>query len=395
MSSKNKNIIISIVAILALGGAFWCGIKYSESRRSNIEKIIEISGKENDKPNSVDFSDFWKVWNLINEKFVSKSTTTVSNQEKVWGAISGLTDSLGDPFTIFMPPEENKMFETEISGTFEGVGMEIANKDGNLVVVSPLKDTPAYRAGIEPGDKILKINDTPATSLKSDQGVKLIRGPKGTVVKLLIERDGIKSPFEKKVIRDTIKIPTIDTEFKSPGANSNATSSESFGNLNDQGIFVIKLYNFSEISPMLFRNALRQFIQTGSNKLILDLRGNPGGYLQAAIDMASWFLPTGKVIVKEDYGGKKPEDTHRSIGYNVFNKNLKMAILVNAGSASASEILAGALQEHGIAKLVGTKTFGKGSVQELIRMNNDTSLKLKKIEEMSQKCFFQWISWTI
>jgi len=173
---------------------------------------------------------------------------------------------------------------------------------------------------------------------------------------LTILRDKEQKPLEIKIIRDNIKVPVLDTESK------------------DNGIFVIRIYNFSATSATEFRGALRQFIGSGDNKLILDLRNNPGGYLDASIDMASWFLPTGKIIVKEKFADGS-EDVYRSKGYDIFNK-LPMVILVNEGSASASEILAGALQEHGIAKLVGTKTFGKGSVQEMVPVTENTSLKI-------------------
>jgi carboxyl-terminal processing protease len=214
--------------------------------------------------------------------------------------------------------------------------------------------------------------------MPSDQAVKLIRGKKGTTVTLLVQRKEKDKPFEIKIVRDKIAIPTIDTEIKtSPKSGGNATTTaESGSGLRKDGIFVVKLYNFSEPSPVLFQNALREFVDSGSHKLLLDLRGNPGGYLSAAIDMASWFLPAGDVVVRENFAGKQPEIVHRSLGRNIFNKNLKMVILVNQGSASASEILSGALQEHGIAKLVGTRTFGKGSVQELIKITPDTSFKV-------------------
>src|SRR3989338_1651191 len=373
MGAIKNNVAIIIAAALALGGSFYFGLRYGETRVSSMDRISGLSNLTEGQPTEVDFEPFWRVWNLIDEKYVGKGTTTVPTQEKVWGAIAGLSASLGDPFTVFMPPEENKFFESEISGSFEGIGMEISNKDGNLVVVAPLKDTPAYRAGILPGDIIIKIDDTLTIGMRSDQAVKIIRGPKGTTVRLLIQRDG-KESFEQKVVRDKIQIPTIDTEVKSSSA-SGGTASNGTG-LREDGTFVIRLYNFSEPSPGLFQNALRQFEQTGSNKLILDLRGNPGGYLTAAIDMASWFLPAGKVVIKEDFGDKRDPLIHRSIGRDVFSDNLKMVILVNEGSASASEILAGALQEHGVAKLVGTKTFGKGSVQELIKITSDTSFKV-------------------
>jgi carboxyl-terminal processing protease len=269
-----------------------------------------------------------------------------------------LAASHGDPYTAFLPPVENEIFESDVRGNFEGVGMEIGVRDGILTVISPIKGTPAYNAGVLPGDKIIKIDDTPTYDMKTDESVSLIRGKKGTTVTFTILREGLTEPLEIKVVRAVIDIPTIDTRLRS------------------DGVFVIELYNFSANSPNLFRLALREFIDARTDKLLLDLRGNPGGYLEAAIDMASWFLSPGKIVVQEDFGQNEAEKIYRSSGYDIFNSKLKMVILVDGGSASASEILAGALQEHGIAKLVGDTTFGKGSVQELIPITNNTSLKV-------------------
>jgi carboxyl-terminal processing protease len=244
-----------------------------------------------------------------------------------------------------------------------------------LTVVAPLKNTPAEKAGIKSGDKILKINDMVTTGMATDQAVKLIRGKQGTIVKLTIGRESAKAPIEITLTRSVIDIPTIDTEIKS--GNDTASSTANATGLQKNGVFVIRLYSFSAPSPGLFRDALRKFVESGSTKLILDLRNNPGGYLEAAVDMASWFLPAGKIVVQEDFGVNNGGlNYYRSKGYNIFNDNLKFIILVNEGSASASEILSGALQEYGIAKLVGNTTFGKGSVQELINITPDTSLKV-------------------
>ncbi len=340
--------------------AFLFGIHIGYDNRPEVQKILSLTNTEGPLPFEearVDFSPFWKTWNTINEKFISTASTT-ADQEKVWGAIGGLVDSLNDPYSIFLPPQESETFAENISGNFGGVGMEIGVQEGILTVIAPLKNTPAEKAGILSKDKILKIDETETVKMRVDEAVRLIRGPIGTEVSLIIKREGTEKPFEVKIKRDIITIPTIDTE-KLP-----------------EGVFLIKFYNFSGNSPQLFREALREFVLSGMDKLIVDIRGNVGGFLEAAVDTTSWFLPPGKVIVTEDFGGSKDDIIYRSRGYNVFNKNLKLVLLIDGGSASASEIFAGALSEHGIAKLVGGKTFGKGSVQELINITEDTSLKI-------------------
>jgi len=231
-------------------------------------------------------------------------------------------------------------------------------RGNKLVVVSPLKGSPAEAAGVRTGDAILFINGSSTENMGVDKAVSLIRGPRGTPVKISFLPVGAGKPVDRTIVRDTIKIPTIDVSEK-PG-----------------GIFVIKLYSFTADSPGLFRDALRRFVLSGYRRLVLDLRGNPGGYLDAAWDMASWFLPAGKVIVTEDFGGKAEAVVFRSKGYDIFNDSLRMMILVDGGSASAAEILAGALSQQGRAELVGSKTFGKGSVQELVAVTPDTSLKV-------------------
>ena len=351
------------VALLVLGaviaiGSFYLGFNSGEKSLSTA--IVGIENAAEDQPASVDFAPFWKAWNLINEKYVPASTTSkaIGDQEKVWGAIKGLTDSLDDPYTVFFPPVESELFEADIRGNFEGVGMEVVAKDGAITVIAPLKDSPASRAGIMAGDRIVKIDDKETSNLSTEDAVQIIRGPKGTRVTLTIFRNGETEPFDVGVVRDVINIPTINTK-ELPG-----------------GIFIIELYSFSAQSPNLFRGALREFVLSDNNKLILDLRGNPGGYLEAAIDMASWFLPSSSVVVREDFGRSGEEKVYRSKGYDIFSENLKFVILIDRGSASASEILAGALAEHGRAVLVGDQTFGKGSVQELVNITSRTSLKI-------------------
>ena len=367
---KNNPLIqkigMGVVCLVVVAGSFFIGTYVGQSH-AQVDTSANIQNKDTGKPDGVDFSTFWKVWNILDDKYVATHgvgtstlalvSSTSTDQQRVYGAIKGMTEALGDPYTVFFPPEEAKSFQDEITGNFEGVGMELGIKDDTLVVVSPLKDTPASKAGLLAGDKILKIDNTVTSGLSIDKSISLIKGPKGTVVTFTIQRkDG--QPFEVKVTRDVINVPTLETT-KRP-----------------DGVFVIRLYTFTSQSPDLFRDALRQFVLSNSNKLVLDLRGNPGGYLDAAVDIGSWFLPAGKTIVRESFGAGKDEIVSSSKGYNIFNNNLKFAILIDSGSASASEILSGALHEYGKAILVGTKSFGKGSVQELVQITPDTTLKV-------------------
>jgi carboxyl-terminal processing protease len=360
MNFVKKNFGGVIASILVAVIFFSMGYYKGTESNSRIDTKINVDNKTLGQPLNADFAPFWKAWEVLNNKYVPSSTSTeiTSDQEKVWGAIQGLAASYGDPYTVFFPPVESELFESDVRGNFEGVGMEVISQEGILTVVSPLKGSPAEKAGVLPGDKIISIDDRSTANLSTDEAVKYIRGPKGTVVTLTVWREGRKEPLIIKVTREVIDIPTINTE--------------DLGN----GIFKIDLYNFSAASPNLFRKALRSFVESGDDKLILDLRGNPGGYLEAAIDMASWFLPSGKVVVRENFGENKEETVYRSKGYDVFTDNLKFVILVDGGSASASEILAGALSEHRRAILVGEKTFGKGSVQELVNITPETSLKV-------------------
>lgn len=329
-----------------------------------------------DPPAQVDLEPVWRVWNVLDERFAPPLTSVEStceeddeacvepdpytlptSQEKVWGMIEGLASSLGDPYTVFFPPSESKNFNDDINGSFEGVGMEIAIRDQVLTVVSPLKGTPSFMAGMQSADKIIKIDNVSTRNMNIDDAVSRIRGPRGTTVVFSVLREGEPELLEITVTRDVIHIPTIETRTEGD-------------------VFVIELMNFSAPSPDLFRKALQEFVDSKKSKLLIDLRGNPGGFLDAAVDMASWFLPSGKTVVTEDYAGKQEPTVHRSRGYDIFTDQLKLVILIDRGSASASEILAGALSKHNKATLIGTRSFGKGSVQELIDITADTSLKV-------------------
>ncbi len=348
-----------LIGLLFLCGVFLIGVYIGFENRPASQRIVDVVNKESSVvPGDItDFEPFWKAWQLVKEKYPGAEKTT--NQEHLYGAIKGLLASFGDPYTTFFTPEESKAFESQIAGEFGGVGMEMGQKDGVLTVIAPLKDTPASRAGIMAGDKIVKINDKLSADMSVDSAVSLIRGEPGTKVTITIVREGLSQPKAIELVRAKISIPTIDTE-KRP----------------DKKVFIIKLYSFSAQSPTLFQNALKEFADTGYTNLVLDLRNNPGGYLEAAVSMAGWFLPAGDVVVKEVGKSDKDVTVHKSAGPGIFKDKVKMVILVNKGSASASEILAGALSEHGVATLIGGQTFGKGSVQELMKLTSDTSIKI-------------------
>ena len=342
--------------LLIVVGAFGAGVYFGASGKTASSSTF-FDGTT--PPDQVNFGPLWKAWEVLEEKYVSStSTKQVTAEDKLWGTIQGLAGSYGDPYTVFMPPEDRKVFEADISGSFGGVGMEIGKRNDVLTVIAPLKGTPAAAAGILTGDKVLEINGDSTDKLSVDEAIRKIRGEVGTTVKLTIQREGSTELKPVSIVRAVISVPPLATELRA------------------DGIFVIELYSFSATSPGAFREALREFSVSGTDKLILDLRGNPGGFLEAAVDIASWFLPAGKVIVTEHFGGDKDDRIYRSKGYNVFTDNLKMAILINEGSASASEILAGALQQHTKEKLIGENSYGKGSVQELIPITSDTSLKV-------------------
>lgn len=310
-------------------------------------------------PEDIDLGPVWTAWSLLEQKFVPSSGSAVTSKEdRVWGIIEGLAHSYNDPYTVFLSPEKAASFEEDISGEFGGIGIEIGLRNNAITVIAPLKGTPAEQAGLRTGDSIVEINGSSTQNMTIDDAVTVIRGEVGTPVTLTVAREGENEFLTIEIIRDSIEIPTLDSEMR------------------DDGIFVLSLYNFGGTANREIRTALRTFNESGAEKLLIDLRGNPGGYLDVAVEMASWFLPVGKTIVTEDYGDPERAIVHRSKGYDIMKDSWRVAILVNEGSASASEIVAGALQEHNVAVLIGETTFGKGSVQELVDVTEDTALKI-------------------
>jgi carboxyl-terminal processing protease len=353
-SMAKLGIAFALVLAVGFAGGMAAGAKGASSVFSSMPLLGD--GLDATPDQSADLTDFWKAWNALNERFVETHATGTAPtaKEKIWGAIQGLAAAYGDPYTTFMPPTEAKQFQEDIRGDFEGVGMEVGVKDGVLTIIAPLKGTPAEKAGLRAGDQILAIDGASTDGLSSDEAVKLIRGEKGTTVTFTLMREsGIT---EVSVVRDTIQVPTIETTT-------------------EEGVFVISFYSFTANSAQLFAKAIAEFRASGSKLLLIDLRSNPGGYLESAVQIASHFLPSGAVVVTEDYKGTQENTVHRSKGTGGVPAGTKVAILIDQGSASASEILAGALQDADAATLIGTRSFGKGSVQELVEIG-DGALKV-------------------
>lgn len=361
--AKKNNLLGLTLALLLAAGSFISGVQVSnmsavENQTASIFSFFtrHITPVKSEEP---DLKEFWHVWRLLDEKFVSASSTlVVTDEDKINGAIEGMVSAFGDPYTTFFPPVKNAAFTEDISGNFSGVGMEIGMRDDIVTIISPLPGTPAEKAGLMAGDKIVKIDGGSTDGMRVDEAVRLIRGEKGTEVSLSIYREGDLEFQDFTVVRDTIDIPTIATE-------------------KIDKTFIIRLFSFNAISETKMQDALREFAKSDAESLILDLRGNPGGYLQSAVSIAGYFLPSGKVVVRESFRDTAEEKLYRSQGKKVrdfTDKNL--VVLVDGGSASASEILAGALGEHDAATIIGMNTFGKGSVQELVQLDSASSVKI-------------------
>lgn len=343
-------------------GAFFSGLQIGQGVSGHFQTagFFNLFAAEPAKQQSdADLKEFWKVWDLMDEKFShGSSTDVITTEEKIQGAIDGLVDVYGDPYTVYFPPADAAAFDADIAGNFSGVGMEVGLRDGLVTVISPLPGTPAEKSGIMAGDVVVKIDETTTEDMRIDEAVRLIRGEKGTVVNLQIYRVGEAGFLDIPVTRDTIEIPTVKTE--------------QIGK-----IFIIALYSFNAVSEEQVQKAVFEYLNSDADKLVVDVRGNPGGYLQSAVAIASHFLPAGKIVVQEKFNDDNKNDVIRSRGRQaqIFTPQ-NLVVLVDGGSASASEILAGALKDHGVATIIGTQTFGKGSVQELVKLDDGSSLKV-------------------
>lgn len=349
---RKFSIILSLLLLAGLVG-YKLGINQVEVSLKNSRPTVTISSREAPKGKNVDFSLFWQVWDEVSTKYVDK--TKIDQQKMIYGAISGMVASIGDPYTLFLPPTNNKESKGSLNGTFEGIGAELGMKDKQIIVVAPLDGSPALAAGIKTEDMILKVDGKETSGWSLPDAVSKIRGPKGTDVVLTVLHAKENKPVDIKITRNEIVLKSVDWKIV------NATESGKM-----KPVMYLRLSRFGDKTDPQLDSTVAQmsdYLATSSAKVsgvVLDLRNNPGGYLTGAVYVAGEFLNDGTVVRYVDYQGQ-------SLTYSVNRRgkllNVPLVVLVNQGTASAGEILAGALQVRNRAKVIGMQTFGKGSVQ--------------------------------
>ncbi len=360
MTKEIKRQLLEIIAIVALAGVlvgsgFWIGWTEGQDHPKN----IVVSEATNIAPTATgtvpaDFSTFWAAWQDIRNNSLWVPSTTP--QDMMYGAINGLAASLNDPYTEFFTPADSNQFQQDITGNFGGIGAELGeNTSTQIVIIAPLSGTPAAAAGLKPEDIIATINGSSTSGMTVDQAVNLIRGTIGTNVTLGVMRAGWSAPKDFTITRANIQVPTVNFKMK--------------GN-----IAYIQLNEFTQDADGLFYKALTQAMADNAQGIVLDLRDDPGGYLQVAVDIAGYFLKPGSPVVKE-VGRAVPTLSYTAQGSGALSA-MPMAILMNNGTASAAEILSGALNDDRHVPLIGEKSFGKGTVQQLMNLPDGSSLKI-------------------
>ncbi len=356
---KVRRLIISFIVLLAVfSGGYYLGV---QGYQAQVSKALQVTINRQVPPGkNVDFSLFWQVWDTLSAKYYDKGKLVPS--QMVYGAIEGMVSSLGDPYSMFLPPDQNKIVNDNLSGSLEGIGISIGYKDGYLAVLSPLPGTPAEKAGLKAGDFIVHIKDTAknldidSSKMALDLAVAYIRGPAGTKVTLTIVRDGNQNPIVVELTREKINVPSV--VFTWVGKNSDIAD--------------IKISTFGSETPKEWDSAVNQIVaKDGVKGIIVDLRNNGGGYLQDAVDLAGDFLKMGTTVVIQQTVDSKVELKSDRLGRL---QNYKVVVLINGGSASASEILAGALRDDRGIKLIGEKSFGKGTIQDPIDIPDGSGL---------------------
>lgn len=370
-----NTILIAALVVLSGGIGYRLGVNEIKVKWNKYKPEVRVVNKEPPPNREVDFSLFWDVWDRLEKNYVDKSK--IAAEKMVYGAISGMTASLDDPYTVFLAPERNKESKDDLAGRFEGIGAQLGMRDSKIVVIAPLKDMPAEKAGLKAGDWIVEVDNQETQGWTLPEAVQKIRGTKGTAVALNILHEGTSEPVDIEIIRDTIIISSVESwikpeeeieQIKSAAERQEATKSgqKSIREIRGVKIAYLRLNRFGDGTNEEWNEQAREIKEQlaqdrGIKGLVLDLRNNPGGYLSGAVYIASEFLKEGVVAIQEQSGRRREEFRVNHLG-NLLE--VPLAVLVNEGSASASEIVAGALRDHRRAVLVGKKTFGKGSVQE-------------------------------
>lgn len=353
--SRFRNIILVVALVILVGGIGYNLGERKTSLQLSPDKRV-IVNQEPPSSASVDFSLFWDVWQRLFRAYIDRAT--MDPQKMVWGAISGMVNSLGDPYTTYLPPKENKDFKADLGGSFEGIGAELGLKDGHIIVIAPLKGNPAEKAGIKAGDAILKVDDVDTAGWTVAQTVDKIRGPGGSAVKLSILHDGATKPVDISVTRSTIVVPSVDSWIK------NSTQINEISGLpktTTGRVAYIHLSRFGDTTNSDWDRAVSDILAAGPVKgLIFDLRNNPGGYLEGAVYISSEFIKSGSVVSQVNSDGSKQNYPVVRVGRLL---TIPVVVLINKGSASAAEITAGALRDYKRATVVGETSFGKGTVQ--------------------------------
>lgn len=364
MFKKNiTNFLLIISAAIFLFGA---GYKIGEYKTSisKVERpsynILNTTPKTNLK--SLDFALFWDTWNTVEKKFIDKKK--LDPQKMFYGSIKGMVASLDDPYTFFLTPEENKQSKDDLGGKFEGIGAQLGLKDNQIIIVAPLKNSPAEKAGVKAGDAIIKVDDQAVKGWNLPQAVSKIRGKKGTKVKLTISRGGKELEFT--ITRDQIIVDSVELSYESRRDCPSQCPKVAYLKINQFG------ENTNDEWDVKINEIVNKWNQREIKGLVLDLRDNPGGFLDSSVYLANEFISQGKLIVKQE-STMSENKNYYALRFSKL-PDIPLAILINKGSASASEILAGSLRDHKRATLVGEKSFGKGSVQEAVDLKGGAGL---------------------
>lgn len=369
---KTPRIQFILVILISLLVGYYFGVNKINLDWKKYHPKITVESKEPPpQVTSVDFSTFWTVWQKLESSYYDK--TKLDPQKMLNGAISGMVQALDDPFTVYLPPVQNDNFKQGLAGQFQGIGAELGIKDQKILVISPLNGSPAQKAGVRAGDFILAVNEESTASMTLSQAVEKIRGPKGSAVTLTILHKDQNDPKEIKIVRDVITVKSVDSWIKKIKDIDSIESPREFA---DSKVAYISLSQFGDNTNAEWLSEVNNLnIKISSEKdvkgVVLDLRNNPGGYLNDAVFIASEFVKERTVVVSEEQANGK---TTLSANRRGLLTEIPVIVLINKGSASASEIVAGALKDNGRAKLVGETSFGKGTVQQAEELGGGAGL---------------------